>query len=182
MFPVCAPIFGSRRHPSSPISVIRSTEVTRVQTLDVRRKTVQDACRGRGKRVLNRVSKSLSSSQYHSATLPNDRDGMSVIAFSFPGMWTGVMGHAPLIFSRSANARTNCAATAECRDASLVTQLTVGLLSLNRATRRSRNVPHTVSITNQRNNKPAISRSEFVMEPRGLVKETRFCFISSGHS
>jgi hypothetical protein len=182
MLPVCAPIFGSRRHSSSAVSLIRSTEVTRVNTLEVIRKTVQEPCPGKGKRELKRVSKSSSDLQNQSATLPKDRDGISVIEFSFPGMWTGVTGQVPLSFIRSANARTSCAAITECREANRLTQLTVGSLSLNTATRRSRSSPHTSSITRKRRRSPAISKSELVIVPRGLEYDTNDSFISLGHS
>ncbi len=175
MLPMCAPIFGSLRHSSSSISLIRSKEVTRVNTLEVIRKAVQEPCHGKGKRALTRVSKLLSVGQNHSATLPNDRDGISVMVFSFPGVLTGLMGHVPLSFILNANARTNCAATRECHDAMCRTQLTVGSLSLKTATRRSLSSPHTSSIT--KNN-----RSKLVIFPFGLLNKTREFLLSDGHS
>ena len=48
-------------------------------------KAVQDACLGRGNVRVNNVSKS-SSVQNHSDGLPKDLEGMSVSAFSNPGM------------------------------------------------------------------------------------------------
>ncbi len=182
MFPMCLPILGSRRHSSSPISLVCSMEITRIHTFEVIWKTVQDPWFGSGKRLLNRVSKSVCDLQCHSGTLPKDREGMSVIEFSTPGMWQGVIGHACLSLIRNANARTSCAATTECLDASLFTQLTVGSLSLNTATLFSLMSPHTVSITNHTSNRPAISKSEFVMCPCGFSKVTRSSLIAAGHS
>ena len=182
MFPMCAPIFGSRRHSSSSISLICSAEITRIHTLEVIRKTVQDPCPGSGNRELNNVSKSSSDLQCHSATLPNERDGISVISFSAPGMCTGVIGHTPRCFILIANARTSCAAMRECREASRFTQPTVGSLSLNTATLRSRRSPQTASITSHVNSSPAISKSEFVMVPRGFWSEISSFLMYSGHS
>jgi hypothetical protein len=54
---------------------------------------------------LNKVSKSSLVLHSHCGSLPNDRDGMSVIEFSSPAMWRGVIGHAPFNLSRSARAR-----------------------------------------------------------------------------
>ena len=104
MVPMFLPIFGSRRHASKEISLISSTEVTRIAILDVMQKTVQEPCAGSGKCELNSVSKSESVMQCHSHTLPNDREGMSVMAFSTPGIWTGVIGQVRLIFILNATA------------------------------------------------------------------------------
>jgi hypothetical protein len=105
------PIVGSRCHSSSVIPFIRSAEITRVVTLVSRRKTVQDAWLGRGNLELKSVNRSDSDWQVHSGTLPNEREGMSVSAFSIPGMCTGVNGHDCLTLRRKASALTSCAAT-----------------------------------------------------------------------
>ncbi len=105
--PVCLPIAGSRCHSSSVIPFICSAEVTRVVTLVSNWKIVQEAWFGRGNVELKRVSRSLSDLQCHSRTLPNDRDGISVSAFSTPGMCIDVSGHKRLMLRRSASARTS---------------------------------------------------------------------------
>jgi hypothetical protein len=105
--PMCVPIFGSRCHSASVISCICNTEITRVIVFEPNRKIVQDACCGRGNLLLNKVRNSVSDLQSHSCTLPKDRDGISVSAFSTPGMCTGVSGHVCLMLMRSASARTS---------------------------------------------------------------------------
>ena len=80
--PVCFPILGSRCHSASVIPVIRNTEITRVIIFDPNRKTVEEACCGRGNSVLKSVRKSVSDLHSHSLTLPNKREGMSGSAFS----------------------------------------------------------------------------------------------------
>jgi hypothetical protein len=52
----------------------------------VKQKAVQDACSGRGNVRVNKVSKSLSLLQNHSGQLSKDQEGVSVSAFSTPGM------------------------------------------------------------------------------------------------
>lgn len=109
------PILGSRCHASKEIHCIHNAEVTRVAILEFNWKMLQEACAGSGNDELNKVSKSLFKQQCQVGTFPNDLEGISVIAFSFPGMCSGVSGHAEAKFNQSANARTNCAATLEWR-------------------------------------------------------------------
>ena len=85
---------------------------------------------GRGNKSLNKVSRSVSVLHSHAGVLPNDRDGTSASAFRTPAMCSVVSGHACVALSRKASACTICSATSDCRDASRVTQLTVGELSL----------------------------------------------------
>ena len=119
--------------------------------------------------------------QCHSGTLPKERDGISAIAFSFPGMWSGVRGQADARLSRNASARTSCAATREWRDAIRSTQLTVGELSLSNATCLWAIDPQTPSIHSHNKSRPAISRSELVNVPRGFVNEMTLEVMSAGH-
>ena len=86
---MCLPILGSRCHLASIVPCICNAEITRIVTFELRRKTVQEACCGRGKVLLKSVSKSSSDLHSHSFTLPKDRDGMSVSAFSMPGIKQG---------------------------------------------------------------------------------------------
>ena len=65
--------------------------------------------------------------------------------------------------------------TPDRRDASRVTQLTVGELSLNSVTRFLRRVGHTPSMTNHSRSSPTISKLEFVIPPLGL--QTRLGFV-----
>ena len=114
----------------------------------------------RGKEESNKRRRSESDLQCHLGSLPQERNGMSVIAFWQPAMCCGVNGDTWVAFKCSARARSNCAATADCLDASRVTQLTVGLLLLNKVTWLPRQSWQTSSITNHKTSRPAISRSE----------------------
>jgi hypothetical protein len=78
------PGLGSRRHSSIEVSCIRSKEITRIVILKDNWNIVQDFWLGSGKEALNKVSNSSSFLQCHFASLPKDREGMSVIAFFFP--------------------------------------------------------------------------------------------------
>jgi len=131
--------------------------------------------------VLKSVSKSSSVLQNHFGVEPNERDGMSVIAFCSPGMWREVNGEDRVICKRNARARKSCVATLDLREAKRSTQETVGELSLKRATCASVRSVQTPSIASQSYNRPAISTSEFVMVPFGLLKETMLSVISCGH-
>ena len=175
------PIRGSRCHSAKVIPFIRSAEIMRIVTFVLNWKHVQEACSGSGNLLLKRVSRSQSERQCHSGTLPNEREGMSVRAFSMPGMCTGVSGHNYLIFRQSANARTSCAATRDFLEAIFVTQLTVGELSLNKATCLCAKSGVTPSKQSHNRSNPAISRSELLIRPRGFSKETRSAEILAGH-
>jgi hypothetical protein len=67
------------------------------------------------------------------------------------------------------------------RDASRVTQETVGELSLKMATCFSASGWHTSSMTSQSSRTPAISKSEFIIHPVGLALERTFDVMSEGH-
>ena len=97
-------------------------EITLVAMADEGRNTVQEAWLGSGKILLKSVSKSLSDLQCQAGFEPNDRDGMSVSAFFFPAMWSGINGEALLIFNRSDSAQMSCIAVSECFAASRCTQ------------------------------------------------------------
>ncbi len=90
-------------------------------------------------------------------------------------------GSSAVFFRQSASAATKFAATMECRDASRVTQLTVGVLSLNSTIFFSFNLHINSSMTKNTNSSPAISRSEFVIVPFGLLSDFTFSVISLGH-
>ncbi len=132
-------------------------------------KTVHDCCEGNRKVELKSVSSSSSDLQCHARLLPNDREGMSAIAMRFPAMCIGVKGQVLCCFARRANAWTRCSATVERFDASFVAHPIVGELSLKRASRFSSRGPQTSSMVSHRRTRPAISKSEFVMRPSGLV-------------
>ncbi len=87
--------------------------------------------------MLNIVSNSWLDLHSHFGLLPKEREGISVIEFSSPAMWRGVIGHVPFSFSRRASARIRCAKTSDPHVARQCTHPTVGELSLNRATRFS---------------------------------------------
>jgi hypothetical protein len=83
--PTCLPILGSRCHLATLVPCIRNAEITRVVTFVLKRKTVQEACCGRGKVLLNSVSKLSSDLHSQFFTLPKECDGMSVSAFQCQG-------------------------------------------------------------------------------------------------
>ena len=120
--------------------------------------------------------------QCHLGMEPNERDGMSVIALCIPAICRGVNGDAFCNCRRSASARMSCMATTECRDARRSTQWTVGELSLNNATCAPFSDGHTSSITSHSRSSPAISRSEFVIDPAGFASDMISRLMSSGHS
>ncbi len=153
----------------------------RITTAQFGQETVQDRCWGKGKQVLNKVSNSLSSVHVQAGLLPNNLDGTSAILLRFPLMCIGVSGHACMAFRQSARAWMRCSATRDRLDASR-TQLTVGELSLNNVIRFSRKLWQTPSMTSHSITNPAISRSELVSLPVGLVNEMISCLMSSGHS
>ncbi len=113
--------------------------------------------------MLNKHSNSWLDLHSHLGSLPKERDGISVIKFSSPAMWRGVIGHVPFSFRRRASARIRCANTSDPRVARQRTHPTVGELLLNRATRFLRRSPQTSSITSHKNRSPAILISELVI-------------------
>jgi hypothetical protein len=53
---------------------------------------------GIGNKELNKVSNLLLVLQCHFFLLPNECEGMSVMEFSSPTIWSGVIGHVPCNF------------------------------------------------------------------------------------
>ncbi len=66
--------------------------------------------------------------QCHLSLLPKDLEGISVIEFSSPAMWSGVMGQVLFSFSRKASALMRCADTIDPRVAKRWTHPTMGEL------------------------------------------------------
>ncbi len=110
-----------------------------------------------------------------------DREGMSVSELSTPAMCRGINGEALLSWRRNASARTSCIATFECFAVRRCTQCTIGELSLNSATWALVSEGHTSSITSHSKSNPAISKSEFVMVPFGLLTDQMSAVMSGGH-
>ena len=131
---------------------------------------------------MKKVRKSLSLRKHHSFLYPNERDGISAILLWTPGMWRGVIGQASFALMRYASARSSSAAGRDRLDAIRSTHETDGLLSLNRRVCLCRRSSTTCSITSQSRINPAISKSEFVIDPSGLSSVWRSAFTSSGHS
>jgi len=77
----------------------------------------QEAWDGNETVELKSVSKSWSVRQCHCGSKPNEREGISVIAFCFPGMCSGVNGDARQICNHNANARMSCMAIFDRLDA-----------------------------------------------------------------
>ncbi len=126
------------------------------------------------------MSNSASDVQVHVGLLPKEHDGMSAILLRTPSMCNGVNGQVCIVFSHRAKAWTSCSATRDRLDASLVTQLMVGELSLSKVTRYSQRLSQMPSITNHSVTSPAISKSELVSLPVGLFRDMMSCFMSSG--
>ncbi len=181
MLPTSFPGNGSCRQSSSTKGFIRKAEITHITVLHFRWKTIHDCCEGNGKVELKSVSSSLSELQCHVGLLPNDCEGMSAIAIRFPVMCIGVKGQAFCCFAHRAIAWTRCSATVERFEASFVAHPIVGELSLNRVRCFSSRGPHTSSMVSHRRTSPAISKSEFVMRPSGLVAVLMSLVTSGGH-
>jgi hypothetical protein len=178
---MCFLILGSCCHSASIIPFICSAEITRVVTFVSKWKTVHNAWLGRGNLLLKSVSKLLLVLHSHSLTLLNKCKGMSVRAFSMPGIQTGVSGHVCLMLRQRASTRTSCAAIHDFCNAILLTQLTVGKLLLNSAMCLCAKSGAIASTQSHRNSRPAISRSELLSFPAGLSKETRSFDFAVGH-
>ena len=106
---------------------------------------------------------------------------MSDILLWIPGICNGVMGHAVLALIRNASTLRSSAAGRERFDAILSTQDTDGLLSLRSRMClcfKSRTMCSTIS---QRNTRPAISRSEFVILPSGFCSVWSWGVMLAGH-
>jgi hypothetical protein len=117
----------------------------------------------------------------HLGLLPNKREGILVIEFWSPAMWSIVIGQAFCILNRNARTRMGCSATRLERQAMHCTQVTVGLLLLKRATLFSAREPQTCSIISHRMTRPESSRSEFVIVPFGFDSDFTLAVMSGGH-
>ena len=105
----------------------------------------------------------------HAGVLLNDRDGTSARALRTPALCSVVSGHACVALSCKASACTRCSTMSDHRNASRVTQLTIGELSLKSVTLFSLRLSHTPFITIHSMTMPAISRSEFDIQPAGFL-------------
>ncbi len=130
---------------------------------------------------LKKVSNLFSDLKCHFGSLPNKREGISVIKFWSLAMCSVVIGQTFCKLKRSARMRMSCSAMRLDRQAMHSTQLTVGLLLLNRATHFFVRVPQTCSIMSHRMTSPASSRSELVNDPFGLLSKTTLAVMSGGH-
>ncbi len=179
--PIFSPAAGSRLQSSSVKDCIRSTEITCVAIAEVGWQTVHEFCLGRGKLQLKKISNSFSDLKCHFGSIPNEREGISVIKFWLPAMCSVVIGQTFCKLKCSARMRMSCSAMRLDRQAMRSTQLTVGLLSLNSATCFSVRVPQTCSIMSHRMTSPASSRSELVNDPFGLLSKITLAVMSGGH-
>ncbi len=91
-------------------------------------------------------------------------------------------GHVFVTFRQRARARTSFAAIRDFLDAIFSTQLIVGELSLNKATCLCATSRTMASMQSHSNSRPAISRSELVIEPCKLSDDTKLAAMSFGHS
>ena len=117
ILPMYLPVLRSRRHPSTPVSFIRKTEITFILMSKEGWKALQEAWLGSENFELKRSRNHSSVSQCHFGSLPKERDGMSVMAFSVPAMCRGVSDEVPLSFILMARAYNKSPATSELFDA-----------------------------------------------------------------
>jgi hypothetical protein len=81
MVPILLPTAGSCLQSSSVKGVIHKTEITLIAIAEVGWQTVHEFLCGRGKVSLKKVSKSKSVLKCHFGSLPNEHEGISVMAF-----------------------------------------------------------------------------------------------------
>jgi hypothetical protein len=111
----------------------------------------------------------------------NERDAMSAMVLSIPAMDTHSSGLVRCRCCRSANARSRCPAITDLDEWRRAHHATVGVLSQNSPTWQCwRLIGATHSSTSQARSSPAISRSEFVIVPFGLLEDTTFLVMSGG--
>ncbi len=96
-------------------------------------------------------------------------------------MWSVVIEQTFWMLKHRARTRISCSATKLEGHAIRCTQLTMGLLSLNRAICFSARGPQTCSIMSHSRTRPASSRSEFVIVPFGEAPEITLAAMSGGH-
>ena len=179
-----SPVFilrlDGRRHSAGSEACVRSTETSFDERSFGRWHTLQEFWFGKGNFELNKVRNFSSESQNHFPIRPNEREGMSVIAFSTPAMCIGINGEAPAAFSRVAMTRSRAAAVFDFLEVSFLVQVTVGSLSLSKA--RCLFLRHGTlnSMSKRRKSIPAHSRSEFVIFPFGFLAWHKINFLTSG--
>jgi len=100
-----------------------------------------------------------------------DRDARSAMRFVAPAMWKAASGEDWHANIRSARARIKCAAVFAFDARRREVRATVGVLSQPEATWACSRLA-TFSRTSQCMSSPAISRSEFVMDPEGFFCDT----------
>ena len=71
---------------------VRKIEITRIAIFEVGNQTLQEFFRGSGNDELKKVSRSSSVLKCYLGSLPNEREGMSVMAFWSPEIWSVVSG------------------------------------------------------------------------------------------
>jgi hypothetical protein len=81
MVPILLPTAGSCLQSSSVKGFIHKTEITRIAIAEVGWQTIHEFFCGRGKVALKKVSKSMSILKCHFGSLPNEREGISVMAY-----------------------------------------------------------------------------------------------------
>ncbi len=110
-----------------------------------------------------------------------DLDAKSAIQLCSPEMCSVVIGDAWHVSMHSARMRISRAAHIAFVARSLVAHVTVGVLSHQQATWACRRSAKRSS-TNHWSSSPTISRSEFVIFPRGFCCETTSCWMCCGNS
>ncbi len=93
-------------------------------------------------------------------------------------MCSVVIGQTFWRLNHRARMRISCSATRLERHAICCTQLTVGLLLLNKVIRFSARGPQPCSIMSHSRMRPASSRSEFVIVPFGVASEITLAVMS----
>ena len=118
--------------------------------------------------------------QFHRCPCRKERDGISAISLALPATCNVIIGAAHITRCLMAKARTSLAPIldfGDIRDA----YAQVGVLSL-RAKADRWCVSAICSSTNHASSSAAISKSEFVRDPVGLLSITTSLLTASGHS
>ncbi len=176
MCPITLPCIERRRHDPRLDVGIDSVNSTRPTRAFGRWHKVQEASCEIGKRFWNSVRNARCSGKE-----TNDLDAKSAMTFNSPATCCVVMGEALQSSIRKASTRKIRAAFVAFVDRRRDAHATVGVLSHQHATCECAKSA-ILSRTNQCNNKPVISKSEFDIFPVLFASETMSFWISRGNT
>jgi hypothetical protein len=175
-FPKTYSFVGSRRHDSKVDCFLGSSKETLDVILLLSRNIVQDSPCGGGNRAEKLVRKIVWLRLWR-------RDATSAILLYMPEMCFTDNNAALLVCSRTARARSSCAATSDVLVLNLYIQATAGRLSHQIETLASCSVAMSTmcSRTSQCSRIPVSSRSDIVRVPVLLAEEQNWALMSWGH-